>query len=161
MTEIDRLDRVLMMSWNGDAWYGPPAAMILEGISATRAAERVLPGAHTIHELVFHVAAWLDEVCSLLGGAPPNFTKGFDWPEPGPVSDEDWQGAKAGLAEAHRRLSGTLADLPPARLDEVVGPDREPSEGTGLTVHEVLVGLAQHGAYHLGQIALLAKQNSV
>ena len=157
MNEVERLVRVLRNSWDGDAWYGPPAGRILEGISTAAAGERVLPEAHTIHELVFHVTAWLDEVRSLLGGAPPNMTTGFDWPRSGRPKDEEWSRAREDLAGAHRALSRALAELPEERLDEVVGPEREPSEGTGLTIHEVLVGLTQHGAYHLGQIVLLAK----
>ena len=44
-----------------------------------------------------------------------------------------------------------------ARLDERAGSPEELSAGGGVTYRVMLHGLAQHDAYHTGQIALLKR----
>jgi uncharacterized damage-inducible protein DinB len=68
-----------------------------------------------------------------------------------------WQAARAALAQALTNLREQLRRLPDERLDQVVGGERNPALGTGVTVLVMLHGLLQHNTYHLGQIALLRK----
>jgi uncharacterized damage-inducible protein DinB len=60
MTEVrrilDQYDRVM----NGDAWHGDPIWQILDGISAEKAASRPIANAHSIREIVGHMAFWED-----------------------------------------------------------------------------------------------------
>jgi uncharacterized damage-inducible protein DinB len=159
MNEPARLAHVLRTSWDGDAWYGPSAARVLATLHAGRASGRVRPDVHTAWELALHVGAWLDEVRSLLGGAPPRFEMGFDWPDAGEPTEERWREAVAALGEAHEACARAIEELPAERLLERVGPPDEVAAGKGITIHELLVGVIQHDAYHLGQIALLAKES--
>ena len=50
-----------------------------------------------------------------------------------------------------------LAALPPARLDAVVGGERDAPLGAGVTYRVMLHGVAQHDAYHGGQMSLLRR----
>ncbi|HEU5170363.1 MAG TPA: hypothetical protein VFU46_07490 [Gemmatimonadales bacterium] len=43
------------------------------------------------------------------------------------------------------------------RLDDVVGAARDAPTGSGVSCYVMLHGLAQHDAYHLGQISLLKR----
>ena len=58
MSEINRIVDQMDRAFAGDAWHGPSLASLLEGISAEDAAKHPVRGAHSIWELVNHIAAW-------------------------------------------------------------------------------------------------------
>ncbi len=72
-------------------------------------------------------------------------------------SEAEWSRAKEALSEAHRDLLAAIESQPAARWDEPIGTTRDPALGSGLSVLGMLVGLAQHDAYHIGQIAMLRR----
>ncbi len=43
----------------GPMWHGPALAEVLEGVTPERAASRPIGSAHSIWEIVLHVAAWV------------------------------------------------------------------------------------------------------
>ncbi len=146
----DQLER----SFRGGAWQGPAVVEALLGVSAAAAERRLLPGTHSIVELVLHIAFWLDGVRRRIEGeAMTGLAPESDWPVPagGKIDVEGaWRAARERLEEAHRRLHATVLELDDARLDEAVG-------GSDPTLRGMLLGILQHNAYHAGQIALLAK----
>ena len=81
-----------------------------------------------------------------------------DWPAaPAEPSDAHWQKAIATLGEAHAGLVRAVQAFPESRLATRVSDERNSSLGTGVTYSAMLHGVAQHDAYHSGQIALLRK----
>ncbi|HVE77311.1 MAG TPA: DinB family protein, partial [Gemmatimonadaceae bacterium] len=118
---------------------------------ARDAAARPLPGAHSIWELVLHMTAWTHEVRRRLGGAPPGTPPEGDWPPVGDAGDSGWAATLAELDRAHAALAAAVAPLSEQALARPVGDGREP------TVAATLAGLAQHDAYHTGQIAILRR----
>ena len=136
----------------GDAWHGPSLAALLAGVTEAEAAARPVPGAHSIVELVLHAAAWMDEVAARLQGEAPGEPAAGDWPPACP-----WPAARARLDAAHARLQRALAGFPAARLGEVCGGERVAALGTGVTFEALLIGVAEHNAYHGGQGALLLR----
>jgi uncharacterized damage-inducible protein DinB len=150
---LDQLRR----TQNDDPWYGTPRARFLEGLSADDAARRPPGVAHSMWELVLHMTAWSDEVRRRLGGAEPGTPEEGDWPPVDDVSEIAWERAKARLAAAHTALLAEAERLSPAELARCVGTVRDPELGTGVTYAGLLVGLAQHDAYHTGQLALLRR----
>jgi hypothetical protein len=87
---------VLDRSVAGDPWHGPLLAAVLADVTADEAARRPIAGAHSILEIVLHVAAWTEEVGARLAGAPPGDPAEGDWPLPCP-----WDQAHGRLAAAH------------------------------------------------------------
>jgi uncharacterized damage-inducible protein DinB len=155
---IDELRR----AWDGQPWHGSPVAEILAGIPAARAAARPLPAAHTIWEIALHLTAWTREVERRLRGEVPGMPAEGDWPRPGEAGGEPaWKQACEDLGTAHRELLAAVEGFPAERLSEPVGGLTYVAElGTGITHAVMLHGLAQHHAYHAGQIALLRKASS-
>lgn len=148
----------LIAGHDGDPWYGSSRTRLLRGISAAEAAATPIPGGHSIWQLVLHMTAWTEEVHRRLGGAAPSDPARGDWPVvPAAPTDAAWRAAKAALTRAHAQLATTAATLTPRQLARPVGTSREPALGTGVTVGEMLVGLAQHDAYHVGQVAQLRR----
>ncbi|PYS87293.1 MAG: DinB family protein, partial [Acidobacteria bacterium] len=58
MTEIERILDQLKRAYEGNAWHGPSVREVLAGITAEQAHARPLPNAHSIWELVHHIAVW-------------------------------------------------------------------------------------------------------
>lgn len=157
MTQAELLADELDRAWRGDPWHGPSLEKILDGVDAAGAAARPIPDAHTIWELLLHLTAWTGEVTRRLGGADPGEPAEGDWP-PIPVpTPSAWEAARRDFARAQETVLRAVRSTPESRLGEPVGRVRDPALGTGITCGQMLHGLAQHHAYHGGQISLLRK----
>jgi uncharacterized damage-inducible protein DinB len=150
MTEVERIRDQLRRAYEGDAWCGSSLREALSGVTAERAARRPVRDAHTIWELVLHVAAWNGAVRRRLEGEPVREPAEGDFPPVTDASEAAWAGALETLAESHRRLQGAIARLDDSRLEE---PVVEGMSSAYVTLH----GVVQHGLYHAAQISLLKK----
>lgn len=158
--DLDGLIDELRHAHAGDPWHGPSRQHVLADIDAATAARRPGGDAHGIWELVLHMRAWTNEVARRLAEGNPRLPDEGDWPPvPEPTADA-WALTLRSLDEAHERLLATLHAFPPERLDERVGSARDAPLGSGVSFRAMLHGLAQHDAYHTGQIAILKKQNT-
>lgn len=149
---LDELSSDLKRSVHGEAWHGPSLFEALEGVTASQAAARPIAGAHTIWELVLHVTAWMEEVACRLEGDYHREPLAGDWPAVAKTSAEAWSQTPSELERALSHLTSAVSAFPPARLDERVGGASQPMD---ITFAGMLRGLAQHNAYHTGQIRLL------
>jgi len=150
---LEQLDRV----YKKDAWYGPSLADTLAGVNAQMAAKRALKGAHTIWELVLHMTSWTREVARRLRDGDARMAEMGDWPEMRETSENAWRAALGDLDAAHREVVEALRSFPAERLADRVGQSRDAPLGSGVSFAAMLRGLAQHDAYHSGQIAILKK----
>ena len=150
---LDQTTRILY----GDPWYGANILQVLEGVTHDQAAQRPIPEAHSIWELVLHITIWIREVTRRLKHGDWQEPADGDWPVPSDPTAANWRAAVSRLEEAHRTLNATLESFPASRLDEQLGTERSQSLGTGQTYAQMLHGILQHDAYHLGQIGILKK----
>lgn len=157
MREVDRLADLVERVVEGDPWHGSNVVALLEGVSAPDAAAHVVPGAHSIWELVLHMTGWAREVQARLEGEAAGEPRGGDWPAARQVSPAAWAAAVTALVESHRALAATLRASDDRRLATPVIDRRDPAAGTGLSHYLTLHGLVHHTAYHTGQIALLRR----
>jgi|SRR5215470_4506974 len=158
MNEIERLTDELRRAHEAGAWHGPSVRENLEGVTAAVAAGHPIPGGHSIWELVLHITAWRGEVARRLEGGDPSVPAEGDWPVVTDTSDAAWAEARRQLDLSHRRLVETVTRFAEGTLDEPVGrkpPDR--SLGTVGSYYVMLHGIAQHDAYHSGQVGVLRK----
>ena len=157
MSEATRIIDELTRAIEGDPWHGTAAAAILGDVPARTAAARPHASVHSIWEIVRHMTAWTAEVARRLDGHPPGQPQEGDWPAPSGPSDDDWRRDVAALVEAHRHLLRTIATLSDDSIQAPPAGQRDRPAGSGVTHYVLLHGLAQHHAYHAGQIALLKK----
>lgn len=150
MDERQRIADQMRRAEEGDAWHGPSLRELLADVDAGRAATRAVPGAHTIWELVLHVAAARRLVTRRLAGDATPMTPEEDWPPPPPPTAEGWERARESLRSAGAELRAAVEALPPGRLEEPILPG-SPS------VYATLHGVVQHDLYHAGQIAVLRR----
>jgi uncharacterized damage-inducible protein DinB len=153
--ELDHLAASLGQLLSGEPWHGPSIAALLADVTAQEASAHPVAGAHSIIELVLHVAAWTQEVAARLRGRPPGLPAIGDWPACSGDAGLAWATARQMLDEAHADLLGLVQRLPAERLAEWIGETHDPPLGSGVPVAVMLAGLAQHDAYHGGQIAIL------
>jgi uncharacterized damage-inducible protein DinB len=154
-TETDRLADQLERSFRGGAWHGPSVTEALADLTAEEAARRPIPAAHTIAEIVGHVATWTDVARRRIAGEPVSrVTDEEDFPPDGALSEEAWAASLERLEEAHRKLHDAVAGLEDEGLDA-------PVEGSDPTVRGLVLGVLQHNIYHAGQIVLLRKAERV
>jgi uncharacterized damage-inducible protein DinB len=157
MREIDRIKEQLERAYNGDAWHGPSVRAALNGVDAETATARHTASAHTICELVLHITAWTREVARRLRTNVARDPEEGDWPVRTGVGDTQWAAVIAALDGANAELLEALARLDDGQLDERIGDARDPALGSGVSRYVTLHGLAQHHAYHAGQISLLKR----
>ncbi len=152
MTELERILDQLERAYRGSAWHGPSVKEALNGVTATQAHARPLQNAHTIYELVRHIAVWEDVGRRRLEGDPAEvpISSPEDWPPADDQAEAAWEQAKAVLDRSHQALVEAISRTPESRLDEPI------LEGKS-TVYVTLHGVIQHDLYHAGQIAMLKK----
>jgi len=144
--------------YEGNAWHGPSVLEALSDVSALQAAARPLRNSHSIYELTHHIAAWIGETTSRLQGKPPGNPADGDFPPRATTVDQAaWAEVRARLARRQAELMETVAGFDPARLDQAFDPKNRNDVSGPVSYRALLSGLAQHSAYHAGQIVLLRK----
>lgn len=150
----DELQRAV----HGPAWHGPCLLDAISGVDAAGAKARPVAGAHSIAEVAFHALAWLEEVSRRLDGSAPAEPERGDWPPAAELSDAGWSDVRKAITDVAAALDVKLSKLAPERLDAKVGyGDYDAPVGSGVTFAAMLHGVAQHTAYHGGQISLLKR----
>jgi len=150
MNEIGRIEDQLKRAFEGPAWSGPSLLEALAGVTAERAAKRPIATAHSIWELVLHVAVWEDVVRRRALGESFDPTDEQDWPRVSDTSPAAWSEALEALRRGHRALRDVVARFDEARLEQPLVPG-------GNSAYVQFHGAAQHDLYHAGQIAVLRK----
>jgi uncharacterized damage-inducible protein DinB len=152
MSEIERILDQLKRAYEGNAWHGPSVREVLNGITAAQAHARPLKNAHSIWELVQHIAVWEDVGRRRLTGdrAQIAISSPQDWPPPEDTSEAAWEQAKSALDRGHQALVEAITNTPESRLNEPIFESMS-------TVYVTLHGVIQHDLYHAGQIAILKK----
>jgi len=153
MSLIDQVVDQLHRAFDGEAWHGPALMEVLEGIDAETAALRPIPGAHSIWELVLHVTAWEEVVARRIQGEAATVSDEENFGEKSPATDSAWRDAVAKLRDTHNTLIKLAASLSETQLNEI-------APGKDYSLLFMLLGTAQHAAYHGGQIALLRRSRT-
>jgi len=153
MSEAARIADQLRRAFDGGAWHGDSVLEILSGVTAAQAAARPIKSAHTIWELVLHVAAWDGAVLRRLGGVAVELSDAENFPRVTDTSEAAWRAALAEVRRIHEQLVAAVAAVPDSRLDDIVPGKEDPQ----YTFYYMFHGVAQHELYHAGQIALLKK----
>jgi uncharacterized damage-inducible protein DinB len=138
-------------AYAGDAWYGPSVTEALTKIDARSAAAGRFAGAHTIWELVLHLNAWASVFLKRLRGEPvSSLSPSEDFPPIDDYSEAAWNNTLAQFRNTHDALVSEAAKMSGSLVLET-------APGTDYSFAFMLSGIAQHLAYHAGQIRILAK----
>jgi len=151
--ETARLADQIRRAFEGEAWHGDSMLELLAGVGAETAAAHPIQGAHSIWELLLHVAAWDDAVLRRTGGGAVELSDRENFPPVSDSSETAWRKAVEQVKKKHDALVKAVAAFPDSRLHEQV-----PGKKEKYYDHFYLFsGIVQHELYHAGQIALLKK----
>lgn len=136
-------------------WHGGPTTVgALRGVSAAQAAWSPARGRKSVWELALHIAYWDYAVRRRLeGGAGARFPRSpANFPRvPERADDKAWADDVALVKSEHAQLAAAVAKIPSSRYKTAV------PGGKRWTIGELIVGIAQHEAYHTGQIQLVKR----
>lgn len=153
MSQTALLADQIRRAFEGEAWHGDSVLEILKGITAEQAAARPLKNAHSIWEIVGHIAAWDGAVLTRTGGQAATVSDKDNFPAVKDASEAAWRRTVEHLAQVHAELVKAVANFPDSRLQEQVPGKREPY----YNYYYMFSGIVQHELYHAGQIAILKK----
>jgi hypothetical protein len=103
MTEVERIADQLRRAVEGEAWHGPALLEVLEGMTAEEAALRT-SSAHTVWEIVLHIAAWMSASRRRVQGEAVSLAPEEDWPAADVPDETAWSRLRAGLEGEYRAL---------------------------------------------------------
>jgi len=152
MTETFRLADQIRRAFEGSAWHGDSLLEILADVSPKTAAAHPIKNAHSIWELLLHIAAWDDAVTRSIGGAV-SLSDSQNFPPVTDISEAAWRQAVESAKRTHNELIKAVASFPDSRLQEQVPGKTEKYHN----FYYMFSGVVQHELYHAGQIALLKK----
>ncbi len=143
---------------SGAPWYGHPVMAILKEIDASTANRRIIPGAHTIWEILNHMTVWTDIIRSrVTAGTDYSPSPEEDWPPTLDTGAHAWDASVLTFEAAWNLLARHIEALSDKQM-EMNAPTTD-STADQYTVAELLHGIIQHTVYHSAQIALLAKSH--
>jgi uncharacterized damage-inducible protein DinB len=153
MSESARLADQIRRAFEGPAWHGDPLLELLADVDAKTAAAHPIKNAHSIWELVLHIAAWDNAVKIRSGGKALMVSDEENFPPVKDTSESAWHEAVEHVKKTHKELTAAVEAFPASRLQEQVPGKKESYHD----FYYMLAGIAQHELYHAGQIALLKK----
>lgn len=136
--------------YNGKPWLDVTFREHLSRISAGEAVQGI-NGSNCIWQIVNHIIFWHQRVERYMHNEPPE--KDGDLPDfymPENHGEENWQATLHRLEHSFEQMAGSIRNFPEKELfDTFPGTDKQ--------AIYYLQGVAEHDAYHLGQIVLLRK----
>ena len=153
MSETARLADQIRRAFDGEAWHGDSVLEILQGVNSQMAAAHPIKNAHSIWELVLHIAAWDGAVLKRTGGTAIELRDEQNFPPVKDTSEAAWRNTIEQAKRTHNELVKAVAAFPDARLAEQVPGKTE----SYYNFFYMFSGIVQHDLYHAGQIALLKK----
>lgn len=150
MSEKKRILDVLDRAYRAKAWCGASLLESLDGVSSATAAKKPLKNAHSIWDLVEHVASWNEIVAWRLIGETPKVTPELNFPPMTKTTPAAWNATLRRLARSQAKFRAAVVAFPVAML----GRKRPKLDHTWSVL---LHGQIQHQLYHAGQIAMMRR----
>jgi uncharacterized damage-inducible protein DinB len=153
MTETFRLADQIRRAFEGSAWHGDSVLELLADVNARTASAKPIKDAHSIWEILLHIAAWDDAVTRRIAGTAVTLTDAQNFPAITDAGEAAWGQAIETTKKTHHELIRSVAAFPDSRLGEQV-PGKTQNY---YNFYYLFSGIVQHELYHAGQIALLKK----
>jgi hypothetical protein len=150
---MDELEAIVRQMWHaveGDAWHGAALLEILVDVHVATAMARPIRSAHSIWEIVLHLASTQDLMLRRLRGDATPLTDEEDWPQIVKANEDAWLATVDAFFAGEKHLRDEIVEFPEERLDEPL------IEG-GSSAYNNFHGYVQHVLYHAGQMALLRR----
>lgn len=150
MKETDRIIKLFDDLYQGTPWLDVTIMDTLKNMTPEKAAGKIKPGWNSIWEVVNHVISWRLAILERIEGREVKSPEHNFFVPVTDQSAEAWNNTLNKLQDSQDKWINYLRNFPEKEFDMV--PDRKP-----FSKYELVHGILQHDAYHLGQIRILAK----
>ncbi len=153
MKETSRIIKLFEDLYDGSPWLDVTILPNLKNLTARQAARRIYSNWNTIWEITNHLISWRETVLQRMQG------KIFKSPSHNyfvPVEDTSrlaWQDTLARLEKSQQDWISFLKNFKANDFDNIY-------PGNQHSYYELILGILQHDAYHLGQIVIMIKRVS-
>src|SRR5438552_4594182 len=118
--ETERLETQLKRILEGEAWHGASILEVLQDVTAESAYAHPVSGAHSIWEIVLHLAATYRLVLQRIQGHSGSLNAEQDWPAVAAPEAERWHEAVKELRRLNREVRLTILAFAGDRLDQML-----------------------------------------
>lgn len=142
--------------YNGSPWYGETLEAKLNDVTDKNAFLQPVDVAHSVAEIVCHMTYWRKGLLSHLEGDgtfTPAVESPDNWVSVDTLTKEGWKKIFDDFNQSQKKTTQLLAK----QNDEFLA--KEYSKGS--TFEYLIQGIIDHDVYHLGQIGLVKKLNSI
>ena len=150
MKETERIAKLFDDLHQGHPWIDITVMDTLKSLTAEQAAVKIKAGWNSIWEILNHQIEWRLTVLQRIEGQVINSPRNNFFFPIDDSSTSAWQRTLELYAETQDQWRKYIRNLSSENLNII--PDAKP-----FTRYELIHGILQHDAYHLGQIRLLAK----
>jgi uncharacterized damage-inducible protein DinB len=147
--DVEILAEQISRAFRGQSWHGPSVMEVLEGVSAHDAASHPIAGAHSIWEIVLHMASGYALVLARVRGETAELQEDEAWPPVTEASPGAWSESQRVLEKLNQQLAEAVRAFPPEQLSRELGSE--------FSAYTQFCGAPQHDLYHAGQIVILKK----
>jgi uncharacterized damage-inducible protein DinB len=142
MNQAQRILEEYDEAMHGEAWYGDAVWKVLDGGDAATAAAQPIAGAHSIWQLVKHMAFW-EHVAVQRATGPVTPDEKLNFPEEAKLDEAKWRETLAEFRQTNREFRELLQRMDPAKLDETPAGRQQPWRVE-------LLGVLHRHIYHAG-----------
>ncbi len=150
MKEQELLIKTFTELYDGAPWIDVNIADTLNGLTAKEAATKPSPNFNSIWEIVNHVISWRETVLRRIRGENIESPEGNYFSYIRDRSESEWQKTREQFHESQLSWLGAIKKMKRKELDST-------HEFSKFSNYELLYGIIEHDAYHLGQIRLIQK----
>jgi DinB family protein len=150
LTEPQRISKQFNLLFHGTPWIDANISSTLKEFTWRDAASRVRPGMNSTWEIVNHLISWRETALKRLTGQAVEIpADNFFRPVTG-MSPASWKETQKRFAASHAGWKRYFKKLSAVDLNKNYS-------AKNFTRYELILGILQHDAYHLGQIRLLRR----
>jgi len=150
MSEQERIADQYSRLFNGDSWIDVNIMDTLASLSHKQAAAKPFREANSIWQIVNHLVSWRETVVKRIKGENiPSPEHNFFLPV-ADTSEAAWEKTITDFETSQQAWLTALKVMTPGEVEQVYTPRNQ-------TNYELIMGILQHDAYHLGQIVILKK----
>lgn len=150
MNEQQRLTALFKNLFNGDPWLDITILGTLSQVSPQKAALKPGYGGNSIWEIVNHMISWRHVILKRIQGEPKNTPEHNYFLPVDDTSDSAWSDTLEKFDASQQIWLDYLATVDESELNRNY-------QGSPYSIYDLIHGIIQHDAYHLGQLTLLAK----
>ena len=151
--DMEMIEDQISRAFRGESWHGPSVLEVLAGVSAEDAAAHPIAGAHSIWEIVLHLAGGYILVLRRVRGERAELQEDEAWPPVPAVNPGAWGESQRALEQLNQQLQSAVRAFPAERLAQELGSQ--------YSAYTPFCGTPQHDLYHAGQIVILKKALAV